>query len=585
MVRASISNLLGKITIVVVICCFCLPVQAKYGGGTGEPNDPYLIFDANQMNAIGADSNDWDKHFKLMADIDLGSYTGTEFNIIGDKHYDGGWVGTAFTGVFDGNGHTISNFSYTSTFTDHIGLFGYVEGENAEIKDLGLIDPNVDAGTKNRVGSLVGALIEGTIANCYVEGGRIIGDSSIGGLVGVNKEGTITNCYSTSDVSGYLGAGGLVGSNDGTITKCYSICDVSGHHAVGGLVGTNIRYISNCYSAGSTSGDEYIGGLLGHNSSLPGGQRGTVAECYAVGSVYGAVNKTGGLVGTNSGHITNCYSRVSVTASGDYAGGIAGLTSIDSTVINCYAAGRILGNGSYFGGVVGYSDISDSLSTCYWDIETSGLNNMCGDGDCNDLNGKSTSEMQQQSTFTNWDFVNIWTICKGTNYPRFFWQIPIGDFVCPDGVDFIDYSFFSLHWQEENCDASNDCEGADLDKLSRVDYNDLAIFLDSWLTGVKVGLPPGHASNPNPADGATGVSLTADLSWTAGVDVTSHDIYFGTSNPPPFIQNQTITSFDTGIMSYVTTYYWRIDEIGATCKIQGLLWNFTTVSKPPPPPP
>jgi hypothetical protein len=85
--------------------------HAKYGGGTGEPNNPYQIKDANHMQAIGANPDDWDKHFKLMADIDLGDYAGTEFNIIGDKHYDGGWVGTAFTGVFDGNGHTISNFT------------------------------------------------------------------------------------------------------------------------------------------------------------------------------------------------------------------------------------------------------------------------------------------------------------------------------------------------------------------------------------------------------------------------------------------------------------------------------------------
>ena len=88
------SCLLGKITVLVVICCFCLPAQAKYGGGTGEPDDPYLIYDANQMNAIGVDSNDWDKNFVLIADINLSGFTGTRFNII--------WN---FTGVFDGNGH------------------------------------------------------------------------------------------------------------------------------------------------------------------------------------------------------------------------------------------------------------------------------------------------------------------------------------------------------------------------------------------------------------------------------------------------------------------------------------------------
>ena len=127
------------------------PAHAKYGGGTGEPNDPYLIFDANQMNAIGADSNDWDECFKLMADIDLAGYTGTDFNIIGTWKP---WH--PFTGVFDGNDHAISNFTYGSNGTNGIGLFGHVAGENAIIKDLGLIDPDVDAGTRYYVGSLVG---------------------------------------------------------------------------------------------------------------------------------------------------------------------------------------------------------------------------------------------------------------------------------------------------------------------------------------------------------------------------------------------------------------------------------------------
>ena len=54
---------------------FVLPAQAQYGGGTGEPNDPYLIYTAEHLNAIGAEPNDWDKHFKLMADINLSGYS------------------------------------------------------------------------------------------------------------------------------------------------------------------------------------------------------------------------------------------------------------------------------------------------------------------------------------------------------------------------------------------------------------------------------------------------------------------------------------------------------------------------------
>ncbi|MHC4544740.1 MAG: right-handed parallel beta-helix repeat-containing protein [Planctomycetota bacterium] len=90
----------------------------------------------------------------------------------------------------------------------------------------------------------------------------------------------------------------------------------------------------------------------------------------------------------------------------------------------------------------------------------------------------------------------------------------------------------------------------------------------------------GEASNPNPADGATGVSRTADLSWTAGSDATSHDVYFGTSNPPPFIRNQTSTTFDPGTMDYDKTYFWRIDEVNKWGKTTGTVWSFTTRALP-----
>ena len=46
-------------------------VQAKYSGGTGEPNNPYQIADANDMNDIGNHPEDWDKHFVMVNDINL----------------------------------------------------------------------------------------------------------------------------------------------------------------------------------------------------------------------------------------------------------------------------------------------------------------------------------------------------------------------------------------------------------------------------------------------------------------------------------------------------------------------------------
>ncbi|UCC23498.1 MAG: hypothetical protein JSW23_05455, partial [Planctomycetota bacterium] len=149
-----------------------------YGGGNGTESDPYLIYTAEQLNAIGIIHCDADKHFKLMSDIDLSSFSGSEFNFIGSNPLP-------FVGVFDGNGHTISNFSYVST-GDFGGFFPYV-GDNAEIRNLGLLNPNVDAGSGKSVGSVIGYLHGGgTVNRCYVEGGTVIGNDNVGGLVGCN---------------------------------------------------------------------------------------------------------------------------------------------------------------------------------------------------------------------------------------------------------------------------------------------------------------------------------------------------------------------------------------------------------------
>ncbi|MHC4396332.1 MAG: beta strand repeat-containing protein [Planctomycetota bacterium] len=89
---------------------------------------------------------------------------------------------------------------------------------------------------------------------------------------------------------------------------------------------------------------------------------------------------------------------------------------------------------------------------------------------------------------------------------------------------------------------------------------------------------PSQASNPGPSNSATGVSITADLSWTAGAGATSHDVYFGTSSPGTFQGNQTATTYDAGTLDSDTTYYWRIDEVNAAGTTTGTVWSFTTVS-------
>jgi len=71
------------LVIVVVVCFFSLPAYSQPWDGNGVEGDPYQIWTAADMQAIGANPGYWDAHFLLCADIDLGSYTGTSFNIIG----------------------------------------------------------------------------------------------------------------------------------------------------------------------------------------------------------------------------------------------------------------------------------------------------------------------------------------------------------------------------------------------------------------------------------------------------------------------------------------------------------------------
>jgi hypothetical protein len=587
MIGTRISNLLGTITVLFVICCFCLTAQAKYGGGTGEPNDPYLIYTAGQMNEIGLSGNrdDWDKHFKLTADIDLEVFTGTSFNIIGTR-----WD-NVFTGVFDGNSHTISNFTYTSTNRQYIGLFGYVSGANAEIKNLGLIAPDVDAGTGSDVGSLAGCLKEGTMSNCYVEGGSVAGQSGVGGLLGENKDGTITNCCSTSSVSGRGGVGGLVGVNEeGIITCCYSSDSVVGDRSSGGLVGYTFQgLISDCYASGHVLVRNYKGGgLVGLNV------RGRITNCYSTGTVSGG-SDVGGLVGflqkqNYSAFITNCYSTGSV--SGDRnVGGLVG--SNIGTVTNCYSTGCVSGDenvGGLVGNDVSCGSICDKFGCrddCYygetnesfWDFQTSSPSTSAGGV------GLTTAEMQTASTFIAWGCGSVWTIDEGVDYPRLVWENAPGEPITTpsygggSGEPNDPYLIYTA--EQLNTIGLVSCH---LDKHFKLMAD---LDLDTLPPPPPPHYPPSlfKASNPNPAHGAFSVSLTADLSWTPGLGATSHDVYFGTTSIPPFVCNQTSTTFDPGTMAFGTKYYWNIDEVNDSVITAGEIWNFTTLPQPPFPPP
>jgi len=365
--RAKLNILL--ITAVLLFVVLFAPAHAAgwQGGGTAE--SPYLIYDANDMQAIGANPDDWDKHFKLMADIDMSAYIGTEYNIIGTSS-------NPFLGVFDGNGHKISNFIYNTTSTTYVGLFGYVYGAQAMIKDLGLLNPVINVET--RAGTLVAFLKDGTVAGCSAEGVSVLtGDTNTGGLIAISFDGTIFDCYSSGSVWGFSSVGGLVGTaSGGSISNCTSAASVSGNgDRVGGLIGNSQGgAVSNCYSTGSVSGFDLVGGFIGRNYD------GMVNNCYSTGPVSGTGMFVGGLVGKNEGQF--------------------GSTGI---VLNSF-----------------------------WDTHTSGQ----AGGDGSTGTGKTTTDMQDMNTFLDagWDFVgettngpsDDWAEPVEGGYPVLWWQLPEG---------------------------------------------------------------------------------------------------------------------------------------------------------------
>jgi len=104
-----------------------------------------------------------------------------------------------------------------------------------------------------------------------------------------------------------------------------------------------------------------------------------------------------------------------------------------------------------------------------------------------------------------------------------------------------------------------------------------------------IGLPA-IAWDPSPQHGATSVGPDADLSWRAGIDANSHDVYFGTdyndvsdanTSSAEYKSNQSldVNSYEPGPLVPDTRYYWRIDELNGPNTWRGDIWSFTTIDR------
>jgi Leucine-rich repeat (LRR) protein len=280
-------------------CSYDCSNPPPYSGGSGTVADPYQIATAEALIYLGNTTRDYSKHFILTVDVDLAGYTFDHAVISPDVNESLDVTScTPFTGIFNGNGHTIRNLHIEGS--QNLGLFGRVG--QCSIMNLGLEDVS----------------IQGT-------------DDCVGGLVGYN-EGVLSNCYSTGTVTGDEFVGGLVGENwPGSLSNCYSGCAVSGgSNVIGGLVGYSYGNVSNCYSTGAVTGEGWdVGGLVGLNV-------GRVSNCYSTGNVIGGVRDISGLVGRNYfGTISSSFWDIQTSGLTQSAGG-TGLSTAAMQDINTY---------------------------------------------------------------------------------------------------------------------------------------------------------------------------------------------------------------------------------------------------------
>jgi hypothetical protein len=85
------------------------------------------------------------------------------------------------------------------------------------------------------------------------------------------------------------------------------------------------------------------------------------------------------------------------------------------------------------------------------------------------------------------------------------------------------------------------------------------------------------AVNPSPADGATGVSVDADLSWVEAAFATSRELWLGKQGAMQKVMpNPAGKSYDPGRLEFGQTYQWRVDQVGPSGVVTGLTWTFTT---------
>ncbi len=387
--RKLVSILLALL-LALSLNAFALAEESPFAGGSGTAEDPYQIATADQLMALSAAVNDGSAGgyagvcFALTADIDL---AGTAWQPIGHLDLaDQSNMSCMFMGVLDGQGHTISNVTFSSDYP--ICGVGVVGMNLGEVKNLNVKNVSISCTDdfSMAIGGVVGYNMGGSVSNVTLTGeNSIAGVNCIGGIAGGNGGmGNVTNCTVEGTTIRVLGnndfssgrivqvdvaeCGGLIigGSLGGVIDNCTAqgkvVAEGNEPVGMGGIAGCleMMDFVTNCTAdveIVSALGGHAIGGLCGYAGTLSDGNTiaekegvvttqypGIIDNCHVTFrmDIPGATH-TGGLVGTglyffgeeSAFRISNCSVKGSITGAVT-PGAVAG-RAVNSVIDSCDA--------------------------------------------------------------------------------------------------------------------------------------------------------------------------------------------------------------------------------------------------------
>ena len=259
-------------------------VASGFAGGTGTPDDPYLISTSAQLAYLAQQVNGGTPHegkyFRQTENFDLADKKWTPI----------GSSSQAFRGHFDGGNKGVYCLNVDMTGS-YAGLFGRIS--SGSVRNVRVFSGSVKS-TGFNVGGIVGALVgNSSMENCTASV-NVSGNANVGGLVGSISGSTVSNCHFLSgEITGIgndnLFIGGIVGnaqSSVSTVSDCSANASVKGKSGVGGLCGwfgNEDHVFSKCTMKGSITitGGESCGGLVGQLYD----SKGKLEKCRFEGSI------------------------------------------------------------------------------------------------------------------------------------------------------------------------------------------------------------------------------------------------------------------------------------------------------------